>query len=80
MVLDNPEMLDTSTLKRKQKFAFHFVAITQDKGISWGLLREVVWEVLFWGENEEKVTHIEVKFTRDRTKFGKIGEFKRLWR
>ena len=79
MVLENPEMLDLSTLKKKQEFAFRFVAIAQDKGISWELLREVIREVLFWGENGEKITHIEIRFIKDRSKVRKIREFRGLW-
>jgi len=80
LALENPEMLDVSTLTKKQKFAFFFVAMTEDKGVPWKLLRSVVNEVLFWGESEEKITHTEVKFVRDASKRDEILKFKGLWR
>lgn len=77
--LDDPTMLDTSTLTSRQKFAFHFIAVIKDKGISWKLMRSVVSEVLFWGEGGDKITHVEVKLTRDPSRHGKVLEFNKLW-
>lgn len=74
----NPEDLDTSTLKRKQIFAFLFTNEARRKGISWKLLRSVVQEVLFWGEGDY-VRDIEIKFMRDARKHNEILEFRRLW-
>lgn len=77
VALENPEMLDTSTLSSRQKFAFHFIALTIEKKIPWRLL-SVVREVLFWG-NDGNVSAVEIKFVRDNSRRGEITEFKRLW-
>ena len=77
--LENPEMLDTSTLTNRQKFAFYFLAQTIDKGIPWRLVRSVIQEILFWGEGE-KVAALEIKFALDPSKRDEVMRFKRLWR
>jgi len=79
-LLDKPEDLDTSTLRRKQTLAFLFAGEARKAGISWGLLRSVVKEVLFWGHEENKVEATEIKFFPDYKKYKEIVEFKELWR
>jgi len=77
VALDIPEVLDTSTLTSKQRFAFHFLALTIEKKIPYKMLR-LVREVLFWGEGED-VSAVEVKFVRDDLKRGEVLKFKELW-
>ncbi len=77
VALKEPEMFDTSTLTSRQKFAFHFIALTAKKGIPWRLLRAVD-EVLFWGDGQD-VSAVEIKFVRDQSKVSEVGEFKTLW-
>jgi len=78
IALEKPEMLDTSTLTNRQKFAFQFLDMAQRKRISWKLLRAVVREVLFWG-NDTDVSAIEIKCVRDPTKKEEVAELRRLW-
>jgi len=78
IALEKPEMLDTSTLTNRQKFAFHFLEMAQRKNVRWGLVRSVVREVLFWG-NDTDVEAIEVKLVRDKARSKEAAEFKRLW-
>ena len=78
VALEKPEMLDTSTLTNRQKFAFTFLDMAQRKHISWKLLRTVVREVLFWGDDTD-VSAIEIKPVRDATKKEQVAEFRRLW-
>ena len=78
IALEKPEMLDTSTLTNRQKFAFQFLEMAQRKRISWKLLRGVVQEVLFWGGDTD-VSAIEIKCARDPMKKERVAEFKRLW-
>ena len=78
-ITEDPEKLDTSTLKRKEKFAFLFLTVALRKKIGFGLLKSVVQEVLFWGEDEDEVMRIEVRPVRDYSKRGDVAEFKRLW-
>jgi len=78
-VLDSPEMLDTATLTNRQKFAFYFISMARDKGIPWKLLRNVVREVLFWGEHDGKITYTEIKLIRNPSKRDEIQKFRRLW-
>ncbi|MBA7629524.1 hypothetical protein ES703_37023 [subsurface metagenome] len=78
-VLNAPEMLDTSTLTNRQKFACYFIVMTRDKDIPWQLVRSVVREVLFWGEDANKITHTEVKLARDRSKLKEVQKFRALW-
>lgn len=78
--LVKPEDLDTSTLKRKQTFAFLFVNEARKLGISFKLLRSVVKEVLFWGYEKNDVKDIEIRFIPDPKKYQAIVEFKELWR
>ena len=77
VTLENPEMLDTSTLTNRQKFAYHFIALTIKKKIPWKMLK-LVDEVLFWGDDKD-VSAVEIKFTRDKTKYFEIIKFKELW-
>ena len=77
MTLKDPEMLDTSTLTNRQKYAHHFLALTIKKKIPWKMVR-LVNEVLFWGENE-KISAVEIKFIRDQSKRSEIAKFKTLW-
>ncbi len=76
--LEKPEMLDTSTLSNRQKFAFQFLEMAQRKHISWKLLQGAVREALFWGDDTD-VSAIEVKLSRDPTKSKQVAEFRRLW-
>ncbi len=78
LALEKPEMLDTSTLSNRQKFAFQFLEMAQRKHISWKLLQGAVREVLFWGDDTD-VSAIEVKLSRDPTKSKTVAEFRRLW-
>lgn len=78
IALEKPEMLDTSTLTNRQKFAFHFLDMAQRKSITWGLVRSVVREVLFWGDDTD-VSAIEIKLVRDPTRSKEAAEFRRLW-
>ena len=78
IALEKPDLLDTSTLTNRQKFAFHFLEMAQRKNVSWGLVRSVVREVLFWG-NDTDVEAIEVKLVRDKARSKEAAEFKRLW-
>ena len=78
VTLKEPEMLDTTTLTNRQKFAFHFLAIAQDKKIPWKLLRRVVQEVLFWGD-DLSVDHLEIKFVRGLENTKEVAEFKKFW-
>lgn len=77
VTLENPEMLDTSTLTNRQKFAFHFYALTIKRKIPWKMLK-LVDEVLFWGDDKD-VSAVEIKFTHDQSKLPEIREFKKLW-
>lgn len=72
------EDIDTSTLKHKQQLAILFASETHKKGIGWGFVREVVTEVLFWGDND-KIRDIEIRLTHDPKKMKKATEFRRLW-
>jgi len=78
IALEKPEMLDTSTLTNRQKFAFHFLDMAQRKHISWKLLRAVIREVLFWGDDRD-VSAIEIKPVRDPKKKDQVAEFRLLW-
>jgi len=78
IALEKPEMLDTSTLTNRQKFAFHFLEMAQRKHISWKLLRAVVREVLFWGDDTD-VSAIEIKPVRDKARSKEAAELRRLW-
>lgn len=78
LTLEKPELLDTSTLTRRQKFAFHFLSMAQRKNIPWSLLRAVIQLVLFWGD-DDNVSAIEIKFIPDPTKSKEVAEFKRRW-
>ena len=75
--LENPEMLDTSTLTNRQRFAFHFMALTIKKKIPWKMVK-LVNEVLFWGE-DETISAVEIKFIHDQSKTSEIVKFKELW-
>lgn len=77
IALQNPEMLDMSTLTNKQKFAFHFIALIINKKIPWRMLA-VVREVLFWGD-EDHISGVEVKFVQDTSKISEIEEFRKLF-
>ncbi|GAH39310.1 unnamed protein product [marine sediment metagenome] len=72
------EDIDTSSLKHKQQLALLFANETHKKGIGWGLVREVVTEVLFWGD-KDKMRNIEIRLTRHPLKIRQVDEFKRLW-
>jgi len=74
LTLQKPELLDTSTLTNRQKFAFHFLEMAQRKHISWKLLQGVIQEVLFWGDDRD-VSAIEIKLVRDPTKSKEVAEF-----
>ena len=78
LTLATPEVLDTSTLTNRQKFAFLFLEMAQRKRVSWELLRRAVQEVLFWGDGTD-VSAIEIKFVRDSAKSKEIAELKGLW-
>lgn len=78
ITLEKPEVLDTSTLSNRQKFAFQFLEMAQRRHISWKLLQRAVREVLFWG-NDTDVSEIEIKFTRDSARSREVAEFRRLW-
>ncbi len=75
LVVDRPDMLDHSTLSKKQRLAFKFLNKAFKKEIPWALIRNVVKEVLFWGE-DDKVEEIEIRFFHKP----EAEEFKRLWR
>jgi hypothetical protein len=77
--LDDPSKFDQNALSKKQKWAFHFIIIAMKHGISWELMRSVVREVLFWGD-EEAAKRLEIRFARDPAKKGEIEEFKTLWK
>jgi len=68
-------MLDVSTLTKNQRYAFLFTEMAMRKGITWSLLRQVIKEVLFWGEGD-KIMGIEIKFIRGRQD---IVKFRQLW-
>jgi len=74
-VLDNPKMLDPSTLTKKQRMALNFISETKDRGIPWKLVMSVVREVLIWGTTG-KPTHIEVKLY---PKSEEVLKFRNLW-
>ncbi len=78
VALDNPEMLDTSTLTSRQKFAFHFLAVTIDKKIPYKLVRATIQEVLFWGENDT-IRNLEVKLQKTASEKD-LREFKMRYR
>ena len=78
LTLQKPELLDTSTLTNRQKFAFQFLEMAQRKRISWKLLQGVIQEVLFWGDDTD-VSAVEIKLVRDRAKSKEVAEFRRLW-
>lgn len=78
-ITEDPELLDVSTLNRKERLAFIFLSNALRKGISWELLRSVVQEVLFWGEDEDNVEHMEIRLKRDPLKSNEIRKFKLLW-
>jgi len=78
ITLEKPDLLDTSTLTNRQKFAFQFLDMAQRKHISWKLLQCVIREVLFWGDDTD-VSAIEIKFVRDSTKSKQVAEFRRRW-
>ena len=78
LTLEKPEMLDTSTLTNRQKFAFQFLEMAQRKHVSWKLLKGAVREVLFWGDDTD-VSAIEVKLVRDSAKSKEVAEFRRVW-
>lgn len=78
ITLEKPEVLDTSTLSNRQKFAFQFLEMAQRKRIPWKLLQGAIREVLFWG-NDTDVSAIEIKFVRDPAKSKEVAEFRRLW-
>ena len=78
VTLESPEMLDTSTLTSKQKFAYHFIALTIAKKIPWKMLK-LVHEVLFWGVDED-VKAVEIKFVRDDHLRDEVRKFRELWR
>lgn len=76
-IVENPDQLDVNTLSNTQKFAFRFLQMAIRKGISWKMLRKVVKEVLFWGEDDGKITGIQVKFIQKLTP--EVKRFKELW-
>ena len=80
-ILEEPDKLDVSTLSNTQRFAFQFLQIAIRKGIDWNLMREVVKEVLFWGEGD-KATLIKIRFKQDTNKkfIGKVLTFRDLWK
>lgn len=80
MDFKDSKILESPALKPKQKFAFLFLVMAKDNRISWDLLTKVVQEALFWGESEDKVTYIEIKFFLDKTKINDIQAFMRLWK
>ena len=75
--LENPAMLDMSTLSNRQMFAFNFYAHLYKKGIPYSLARAIVREVLFWGETDV-IQAIEIKFKRN-AEINDFLKFKRLW-
>ena len=78
VTLDDPSMLDTTTLTNRQKYAFHFLSAAQSRKIPWKLLK-VVREVLFW-EEEGRPPMVEVKFFHKPELKKDLEEFRVLWR
>ncbi len=74
----SPEDIDTKTLKHSQTLAFTFAIEAFKRNIPWKLLREVVREVLFWGDSD-KIHQMEVRFLQDPKKIDKITKFRKLW-
>ena len=77
-VIDNPEQLDTSTLTSREKFAFIFLAHTGKKNIPYSLVKEVVKEVIFYGDGD-MVTAIEIKFLHIPSRVSRVLYFRQLW-
>lgn len=77
-VLEDPSMWDVSTLSKRQVFAFYFYARLYRKLIPYSLARQVVREVLFWGETDV-IQAVEIKFKQNAER-DDILNFSRLWR
>ena len=75
--LENPAMLDMSTLSNRQVFAFNFYAHLYRRDIPYSLARAIVREVLFWGETDV-IQAIEIKF-KPNAERNDILKFRRLW-
>lgn len=78
---DRAEDIDLTTLTSKQRCAFRFICIAFNKGISWDLIRQVVRQVLFWGEGDE-ASYISIKFKKCVSKESedKVLKFTSLWK
>lgn len=75
-ITEKPEMFDTSTLSTRQRYAFVFLTIALRAGATWDLVRKAVKAVLFWGDEDEKVKKITIKFTPDDRS---VEAFRQLW-
>lgn len=78
-ITEHPEQLDISTLSRSQYAALHFLCLALPKGISWPFIKKVVREVLFWGESDESITKVSIRFLPDLNKELAIKKFVELW-
>jgi hypothetical protein len=75
--LTHPSMLDMSALSKRQIFAFNFYNHLYKKSIPYALARDIVREVLFWGDTDF-IQSIEIKFKTNADK-NEVKKFKRLW-
>jgi len=80
-ITEKPDQLDVSTLSRSQRLAFQFLQVALRRNIHWNLIREVVKEVLFWGEGDT-ANFMQVRFKQrvsDKVFVGKALQFQELW-